>query len=116
MPEVPKRTCCESWINTYHHQDCTKPTVPPEWSERANESVRFPGVRWSPADLDRCQHGRHSKDSCYDCPGGKSGGNLFLDPHASPRMRETRMDRNQIRIGTMYSGEPIWVTYRSSDD
>jgi hypothetical protein len=72
----------------------------------------YPKVRWYPSDLDRCEHGRHSIDSCYDCPNGQSRGNPYLDPTAGPRMRETRMDRNQIRIGTMVHGEPIWVTYR----
>lgn len=43
--------------------------------------------------LDRCEHGRHSRDSCFDCPGGQSTGNLFLSPGA--------------RIGTTYAGVPI---------
>jgi hypothetical protein len=30
------------------------------------------------SDLDRCRHGRHQKDLCLDCPGGKSEGNLHL--------------------------------------
>ena len=30
-------------------------------------------------DLDRCGHGRHSTDSCLDCPGGQSLGNRELD-------------------------------------
>jgi hypothetical protein len=32
------------------------------------------------SDLDRCEHGRHAKDSCLMCPGGKSTGNLLLEP------------------------------------
>jgi hypothetical protein len=65
------------------------------------------------SDLDRCQHGRHSLDSCSDCPGGKSIGNEFLDPSGkTTRVRETRMDRNEIRIGTTYDQQPIWVCYR----
>lgn len=32
------------------------------------------------SDLDRCEHGRHAKDSCLICPGGKSTGNLLLEP------------------------------------
>lgn len=31
-------------------------------------------------DLDRCEHGRHSIDSCFDCPDGQSAGNLVLKP------------------------------------
>ena len=30
------------------------------------------------AELDRCEHGRHSIDPCYGCPGGQSTGNLLL--------------------------------------
>ncbi|MGW0795967.1 hypothetical protein [Streptomyces sp. NPDC002692] len=30
------------------------------------------------ADIDRCQHGRHTADPCGDCPGGKSAGNPLL--------------------------------------
>jgi hypothetical protein len=32
------------------------------------------------SDLDRCEHGRHSTDSCFSCPDGKSTGNLELKP------------------------------------
>ncbi len=81
-------------------------------------------VRWSPADLDRCEHGRHSIDSCFDCPHGRSTGNLYLqtpshyheDGRILPgdtnrkRVRMTEDGRIQIRIGTMVRGEPIWVT------
>lgn len=66
--------------------------------------------RWTQEDLDRCEHGRHSIDSCFDCPGGQSLGNLYLDPFAKPARRETR-DMNEIRIGTIYSGEPIFVRW-----
>lgn len=31
-------------------------------------------------DLDRCEHGRHAKDQCFDCPGGRSASNPFLKP------------------------------------
>lgn len=30
--------------------------------------------------LDRCPHGRHALDRCYDCPGGQSAGNPHLRP------------------------------------
>lgn len=35
-------------------------------------------TRWDPADLDRCEHGRHRRDTCFGCPGGWSRGNLCL--------------------------------------
>lgn len=82
----------------------------------ANDGARQPdGVRWTAADLDRCEHGRHSIDSCYDCPNGQSRGNPFLDPFAGPAMRETRLDRAEIRIGTMVRGEPIFVTWNRQE-
>lgn len=31
-------------------------------------------------DLDRCQHGRHSADPCYMCPGSQSAGNQLIPP------------------------------------
>lgn len=44
-------------------------------------------------DLDRCEHGRHAADSCFDCPGGRSAGN----PH---------LERGSV-IGYSYTGDPI---------
>lgn len=29
-------------------------------------------------DLDRCMHGRHEGDRCFDCPGGASNGNPHI--------------------------------------
>lgn len=69
-------------------------------------------VRWTWRDLDRCEHGRHSIDSCGDCPGGQSRGNRFL---LSADWRERfryREGRAEVRIGTMVHGEPIWVVVR----
>lgn len=43
--------------------------------------------------LDRCEHGRHVKDSCLECPDRQSTGNLHLPAGA--------------RIGTTLYGEPI---------
>jgi hypothetical protein len=63
---------------------------------------------WAPSDLDRCEHGRHSIDSCFDCPGGVSAGNLYLDPLATQSM-ETR-GMTDRRIGTTVHAEPIWAT------
>lgn len=31
-------------------------------------------------DLDRCEHGRHSADPCFSCPGRQSTGNLLNPP------------------------------------
>lgn len=73
---------------------------------------------WKPQDLDRCVHGRHSIDDCFDCPNGKSTGNLFLLPEddcpcypaVDPLERVRVVDgRTEVRIGTMVRGEPIWV-------
>lgn len=86
------------------------------WSPRRKEiemSGRFDrarqpvGVWWTQADLDRCEHGRHSIDSCFDCPGGMSSGNAFL-MSLTPWTRTVDGIR-QVRIGTMVRGEPIWV-------
>ena len=70
-------------------------------------------VKWSPSDLDRCEHGRHSIDNCYDCPSGESSGNPFLinQRNAGHTMR-TRDGQTEVRIGTMVHGEPIWVVVR----
>lgn len=95
-----------SRISAERNED-TRETEGVERSQRAVESVRLPGVRWSPADLDRCEHGRHSTDSCFDCPGGVSSGNVFLSGQAWTRVAE---GVRQVRIGTMVHGEPIWVT------
>jgi hypothetical protein len=94
--------------------DLTNPRSP-EWKR----------VRWSPADLDRCEHGRHSIDSCFDCPGGQSHGNPFLlsahsghlaiqlnDSQSEIRVRQTEGGRFEVRIGTMVRGEPIWAVVR----
>jgi hypothetical protein len=45
------------------------------------------------AALDRCEHGRHRADRCFDCPDQWSTGNLFLPPGT--------------RIGTNLYGDPI---------
>jgi len=29
-------------------------------------------------DLDRCEHGRHQGDPCFDCPDGLSAGNPYM--------------------------------------
>jgi hypothetical protein len=82
------------------------------------------GVRWTIADLDRCEHGRHSIDQCFDCPNGRSSGNQYvLSPssyHEGGRITPGELDRKrvrqlstgeiQVRIGTLVRGEPIWVT------
>lgn len=57
---------------------------------------------WKPEDLDRCEHGRHSIDNCFGCPGGWSTGNLFLVNQNEPL--------EQVRIGTTLGGDPIYVT------
>jgi len=47
------------------------------------------------SDLDRCVHGRHALDSCFNCPGGHSAGN----PHLKP---------GQV-VGYDYTGRPYAV-------
>jgi hypothetical protein len=76
-----------------------------------NNGARQPdAVRWTAADLDRCTHGRHSIDSCFDCPEQRSTGNQFLLPGSDAGQRLRVQDgRVQVRIGTMVHGEPIWV-------
>lgn len=49
-------------------------------------------------DLDRCRHGRHQADGCYECPGSVSSGNPYLPA-------------GQI-IGYDISGRPIVVPRR----
>lgn len=60
-------------------------------------------ITWSPADLDRCEHGRHSIDPCVYCPGGWSTGNPFLT-------NGDLVPEDEVRIGTTLGGEPIFVT------
>ena len=74
-------------------------------------SLQRPGNRrdWSPEDLDRCEHGRHSTDNCFGCPGGWSTGNLFLARIAVLEDRDCEAGE-QVRIGTTLGGEPILVT------
>lgn len=74
---------------------------------RRHELAEGQPVRWHPSDLDRCEHGRHSADSCLGCLGGVSSGNVFLSGQTWTRTVE---GVRQVRIGTMVDGEPIWVT------
>ena len=67
-------------------------------------------LRWSESDLDRCEHGRHSIDSCFDCPGGKSAGNRFLLETTQESYVITFPDgATRVRIGTTYDAWPILV-------
>jgi hypothetical protein len=64
---------------------------------------------WTSADLDRCEHGRHSVDDCLSCPGGRSTGNLFLmgPAHGDTRQGVHASGTVSTRIGTTVRGEPI---------
>lgn len=62
-------------------------------------------VKWVPEDLDRCDHGRHSIDDCFSCPGGRSEGNMYLSVWVGDQRRNVK-----VRIGTTLGGEPIYVT------
>jgi hypothetical protein len=74
-------------------------------------------IKWKPEDLDRCEHGRHSIDSCLMCPDGQSTGNLHLlrlweDPGSiveSPYVDKHGVRGDRVQIGTMLGGHPIWV-------
>ena len=75
----------------------------------------LPGTHWSAEVLDRCEHGRHSIDSCFDCPGGHSTGNLWPGQvAANPDGVRTVEGRIEVRIGTAHRGEPIWVVVRDT--
>lgn len=68
-------------------------------------------TRWDASDLDRCEHGRHSIDDCFDCPGGRSSGNLFLLGLARGHHAEltARAIEGLARIGTTLAATPIYV-------
>jgi hypothetical protein len=70
-------------------------------------------AQWGEADLDRCEHGRHSIDPCFGCPGGQSLGNKYL-LHIIDGEREVRRagERVEIRIGTTVRGQAIWAVAR----
>jgi hypothetical protein len=70
-----------------------------------NEATR----PWKPEDLDRCEHGRHSIDNCFSCPGGWSTGNLFLARIAVLEDHDYGSGE-RVRIGTTLGGDGIWVT------
>jgi transcriptional regulator with XRE-family HTH domain len=79
----------------------------------APENIEKEVVTWTVEDLDRCEHGRHSIDSCVACPHGHSEGNAFLlAPQNYPTDRRIRVrdGAKQVRIGTTVHGYPIWVT------
>lgn len=63
---------------------------------------------WTPFDLDRCEHGRHSIDPCADCPGGQSGGNRFLSTSHDHWVVDDGGTAWR-RIGTSYDRQPILV-------
>lgn len=85
---------------------------------RMDGATQPDGVRWTVNDLDRCEHGRHSADHCFDCPGGHSRGNeLLRDPASFGHLELVRAHadgRVEVRIGTMVRGEPIWVVVRNN--
>ncbi len=70
-------------------------------------------ARWIEGDMDRCEHGRHSIDHCFDCRDnyGMSHGNQFL--LCAPETRRTAQGL-EVRIGTAVRGEAIWVVAQAS--
>ena len=101
------------------HGECTTAETQCRYDDPTVPVARWGGTplpRWDWRDLDRCEHGRHSIDHCFDCPGGNKGNPFLLDAIPStddhrPRHVRTLPDgRIEVRIGTMVRGEPIWVT------
>lgn len=77
---------------------------------RAGLDVDATDGDWSVADLDRCEHGRHSLDACDGCPGGKSTGNLYLLNMGVAPLAVSIDEANgvqTVRIGTTYDRRPI---------
>lgn len=76
--------------------------MPPRTMIVNNENTpgyqRIEGLAAVLANLDRCEHGRHEYDACFDCPEGISTGN--------PRFGTGE------RIGTTVRGCPIHVPPR----
>lgn len=65
-------------------------------------------INWSSADLDRCEHGRHSIDHCLDCePSALAHGNRFLIDGVTETFAENGY--LYVRIGTTHGGDPIFV-------
>lgn len=96
---------------SYETPECA-PKLPDEVDLMNPRSPEWKRVRWSPADLDRCEHGRHSIDHCFDCD--KPTNRFLMAPSTIPVEERVRHhDRVwEVRIGTMVRGEPIWVVVR----
>jgi len=95
--------CCNTPIHKPHEKSCN-------FMPKPDDEVYGPAfVRWDESDLDRCEHGRHSIDSCIDCPNEQSSGNLFLLGLSLGKMT-TRIESGTVRIGTAINGEGIWVS------
>jgi hypothetical protein len=71
-------------------------------------STNEPSKNWVIADLDRCEHGRHSIDTCFSCPGGWSSGNLYLSRIAVLEDHDYGPGE-RVRIGTTLGADPIYV-------
>lgn len=86
--------------------------------------VRDCGFSRLAADLDRCEHGHHSNDTCGNCPGSVSTGNLILARLHPDVVTHGHADVPWDvlpRIGTDAHGEPIYVRWhrpvgRQEDD
>lgn len=94
------------------HGECTTVDTVCRYSKTSRMSEHARQGQWSAADLDRCEHGRHSIDSCFDCPTGHSTGNLYLRDVAATEVRRTEENHIEVRIGTTYAAQPIWVAVK----
>lgn len=63
---------------------------------------------WDAADLDRCEHGRHSIDTCWGC-GYWSTGNLYLAQYLANGGMRQLWPGGWVRIGTDLRGRAIVV-------
>ena len=100
VPILHPKTLCEPKAPDDRLQELMAARVA-ELEQKLEAAV--PQVRpWKPEDLDRCEHGRHSIDPCFGCPGGLSTGNLWLTTPGN-------IPGDRIRIGTTLGGEPIYV-------
>lgn len=84
-------------------------------TDPAYEAMRRSAIRQFAAALDRCEHGRHARDSCFDCPDRMSTGNLHLPPgtrigttlYGTPIVAPGQMDRGDLTLWTEDGTVPV---------
>lgn len=89
------------------------------WQERAaaleEQLVSYKAAWKFVSDLDRCQHGRHENDPCFNCPERKSVGNMWMVD------LENRPDHDpkrgaQLGLGHTLGGEYTYFLRRRPRD